>query len=165
MKVYKALIVFCVAGSFVSPLKAKAGETTIKLSLSDAITMARQNNSSIKASRSRIDQAEARVVQTRQVSLPKVTLSETFMVTNDPGAALVFKLQQKSLLNSDFDVFGDGDHVPGRGDQSGRIFPLSHESPRPVLRDLPAGDRRGGSLAGVGSGCAALPPSSNAECG
>ncbi len=104
MKVYKALIVFCVAGSFVSPLKAKAGETTIKLSLSDAITMARQNNSSIKASRSRIDQAEARVVQTRQVSLPKVTLSETFMVTNDPGAALVFKLQQKSLLNSDFDA-------------------------------------------------------------
>ena len=104
MKVYKALIGFCVAGSLTSPLQAKAGETTMKLSLSDAISMARQNNSSIKASHSRIDQAEARIVQTRQSSLPKVTLSETLMVTNDPGAALVFKLQQKSLQNSDFDA-------------------------------------------------------------
>ena len=102
MKVYKALIVFVVAGVLAMPLQAKAGETTIKLSLSDAITMARQNNSSIKAAHSRIDQAEARVVQTRQISLPKVTLSETLMVTNDPGAALVFKLQQSSIQSIDF---------------------------------------------------------------
>ncbi len=104
MKVYKALISFCMAGALTLPLQAKADDTTVKLSLSDAISMARQNNSSIKAARSRIDQAEARVVQTRQSSLPKVTLSETLMVTNDPGAALVFKLQQKSLQNSDFDA-------------------------------------------------------------
>ena len=102
MKVYKVLLGFCVAGSLSSPLQAQAGETTIKLSLSDAISMARQNNSSIKASRSRVDQAEARVVQSRQSSLPKVTLSETLMVTNDPGAALVFKLQQSSIQSSDF---------------------------------------------------------------
>ena len=85
-----------------SPLQAKGDETTMKLSLSDAITMARQNNNSIKAARSRIDQAEARVVQTRQSSLPKVILSETLMVTNDPGAVLVFKLQQSSIQASDF---------------------------------------------------------------
>jgi len=102
MKVYKALIGFCVAGTLTSPLPAQAGDTTMKLSLADAISMARQNNSSIKASRSRIDQAEARVVQTRQSSLPKVTLSETLMVTNDPGAALVFKLQQSSIQAIDF---------------------------------------------------------------
>jgi outer membrane protein len=102
MKVYKVLLGFCVAGSLSSPLQAQAGETTIKLSLSDAISMARQNNSSIKASRSRVDQAEARVVQSRQSLLPKVTLSETLMVTNDPGAALVFKLQQSSIVSSDF---------------------------------------------------------------
>jgi len=102
MKVYKALIVFVFAGALAMPLQAEAGETAIKLSLSDAITMARQNNSSIKAAHSRIDQAEARVVQTRQISLPKVTLSETFMATNDPGAALVFKLQQSSIQSIDF---------------------------------------------------------------
>ncbi len=100
MKVYKALIGFCVAGALGSPPQAKA--ETVRLSLSDAILMARQNNSLVKASRSRIEQAEARVVQSRQSYLPKVTLSETLMVTNDPGAALVFKLQQKSLVDSDF---------------------------------------------------------------
>lgn len=94
MKVYKALIGFCIGAILTSPLQAKAGDTTMRLSLSDAIAMARENNYTIKAARSRIDQAEARVVQTRQSFLPKITLSENLVVTNDPGAALVFKLQQ-----------------------------------------------------------------------
>ena len=105
MKVYKALITFCVAATLASPLPASARETTIKLTLSEALTMARENNYTIKAARSKVDQAEARIVQSRQSYLPKVTLSETLMVTNDPGAALVFKLQQKSLLNSDFEAY------------------------------------------------------------
>ena len=102
MKIYKVLISFCVAGVLASPLQAKGGDRTLRLSLADAITMARQNNYSVKAARSRVDQADARVVQTRQSSLPKVTLSETLVVTNDPGAALVFKLQQNSIQASDF---------------------------------------------------------------
>jgi outer membrane protein len=102
MKIYKALIGFCVAGALTSPLQAKAAET-LKLSLSDAITMARQNNYTVKAAKSRVDQAEARIVQTRQSFLPKVTLSETLVMTNDPGAALVFKLQQNTIQASDFD--------------------------------------------------------------
>ena len=105
MKVYKALIAFCVAGALSSPLQATARDTTIKLSLSEALSMACENNYTIKAARSKVDQAEARIVQSRQSYLPKVTLSETLMVTNDPGAALVFKLQQKSLLNSDFEAY------------------------------------------------------------
>ncbi len=94
MKIYKVLIGFCVAGALASPLQAEGGDRPLRLSLADAITMARQNNYSVKAARSRVEQADARVVQTRQSYLPKVTLSETFLVTNDPGAALVFKLQQ-----------------------------------------------------------------------
>jgi len=105
MKVYKALITCCVAATLASPLPASARETTIKLTLSEALTMARENNYTIKAARSKVDQADARIVQSRQSYLPKVTLSETLMVTNDPGAALVFKLQQKSLLNSDFEAY------------------------------------------------------------
>ena len=102
MKIYNALIGFCVAGALASPIQAKAGES-MKLSLSDAITTARQNNYAVKAAKSRVDQAQARVVQSRQSYLPKVTLSETLVVTNDPGAALVFKLQQNSIQASDFD--------------------------------------------------------------
>lgn len=94
MKIYKVLIGCCVAAALASPLHAKAVDRTMRLSLADAITMARQNNYAVKAAKSRVDQAQARVVQTRQSSLPKVTLSETLVVTNDPGAALVFKLQQ-----------------------------------------------------------------------
>ncbi|NHQ61149.1 TolC family protein [Chlorobium sp. BLA1] len=102
MKVYKALIACCVAGALGSPQQAAAGDKTMKLSLSEALTMARENNYTIKAARSKVDQAEARIVQSRQSYLPKVTLSETFVVTNDPGAALVLKLQQNSVQQSDF---------------------------------------------------------------
>ena len=104
MKIYKALIGLGVAGALCSPLPAKAGDTTVKLSLSKAVSIARQNNYTVKAARSRVDQAEGRVVQTRQSFLPKVTLSETLLITNDPAAALVFKLQQQSLQNSDFEA-------------------------------------------------------------
>ncbi|WP_076790165.1 TolC family protein [Chlorobium sp. KB01] len=103
MKVYKALIACCVAGALGSPQQAAAGDKTMKLSLSEALTMARENNYAIKAARSKVDQAEARIVQSRQSYLPKVTLSETFVVTNDPGAALVLKLQQNIVQQSDFD--------------------------------------------------------------
>ncbi len=102
MKVYKAFIGCCLAGALGAPLQAIGGEKIVKLSLSEAISMARENNYTLKAARSRVEQAEARVVQSRQSYLPKVTFSETFLVTNDPGAALVFKLQQKTLVDSDF---------------------------------------------------------------
>jgi len=104
MKLYKALIGVCVAGSLSLPMQAVAAEAVMRLSLSDVLERARQNNYTIKAARSRVDQADGRVVQSRQAFLPKVTLSETLTVTNDPGAALVYKLQQKSLLNSDFEA-------------------------------------------------------------
>ncbi|MEI7934248.1 MAG: TolC family protein [Chlorobiaceae bacterium] len=102
MKAYKALIVCCVVGAFVLPLQPAASGKSMKLSLSDAVSMARENNYSIRAARSRVDQAEARIIQNRQSSLPKVTLMETLTVTNDPGAALVLKLQQSIVQQSDF---------------------------------------------------------------
>ena len=102
MKVYNVLIACCVAGALGSPPQATARDKTMKLSLVDAVSMARENNYTIKAARSKVDQAEARIVQTRQSSLPKVTFSETLMATNDPGAALVLKLQQNIVQQSDF---------------------------------------------------------------
>ena len=102
MRFYKAVMGGFAVGWLLLPLGALAADTTLRLSLVDAVSMARLNNSSVKASRSRVEQAEARVVQSRQSLLPKVLLSETLMVTNDPGAALVFKLQQSSIVSSDF---------------------------------------------------------------
>ncbi len=102
MKIYNALIACCVAGALGSPLQATASDKTMKLSLADAVSMARENNFTIKAARSKVDQAEAKIVQSRQSYLPKVTFSETLMATNDPGAALVLKLQQNIVQQSDF---------------------------------------------------------------
>ncbi|NTV91969.1 MAG: TolC family protein [Chlorobiaceae bacterium] len=102
MKVYKALIGIMLAGNIAFPGCVQAADKTIKLSLGEAVSMARENNRTIKAARSRVAQADAKIVQTRQSYLPKVTLTETAVVTNDPGAALVFKLQQNIITQSDF---------------------------------------------------------------
>jgi outer membrane protein len=102
MKLYQALAGICLFGALAAPAGAVAGSRTVKLSLDEALRMARDNNYTIKAARSRVDQADAKILQTRQSYLPKVTLSETVMVTNDPGAALVFKLQQNSVRQADF---------------------------------------------------------------
>ncbi len=102
MKVYQVLTGICLCGALLSPGQAAAGSRTMRLSLEDAVRMARENNYTIRAARSRVDQAEAKITQARQSYLPKVTLSETFLVTNDPGAALVLKLQQNSVTMADF---------------------------------------------------------------
>ncbi|HWR02293.1 MAG TPA: TolC family protein [Chlorobaculum sp.] len=102
MKVYKAFISFCLAGSLIAPLQADAAGTVLRLSLEDALKIAHERNTSIKAVRARIDQADARIVQTRQSYLPRVKFSETWVHTTDPGANLVFKLQQGIVTQQDF---------------------------------------------------------------
>ncbi|AAM73266.1 MAG TPA: transporter [Chlorobaculum sp.] len=74
---------------------SQADAATMRLSLSDALKMAHERNTMLKAARAKNDQADARVVQSRQAYLPKVTLSETLLHSNDPGAVLVGKLQQE----------------------------------------------------------------------
>ncbi len=102
MKVYKAFIGFCMAGALVVPLQANAAGTVLRLSLDEALKMAHERNTSIKAVRARIEQADARIVQSRQAYLPKVKISETWVHTTDPGANLVYKLQQGIVTQQDF---------------------------------------------------------------
>lgn len=102
MKGYKVLTGICLFGALASPVHADKGGRAVKLSLEEAVRLARDNNYTIKAARSRVDQADAKIMQTRQSYLPKVTLSETFVATNDPGSALVFKLQQNIVETADF---------------------------------------------------------------
>ncbi|MBF0586391.1 TolC family protein [Prosthecochloris sp. N3] len=77
----------------VLPFSATAGP--VRLSLQDALDMARENNSTLKAAASRVEQAEARYLQTRKAYLPSVELSETMMHTNDPAAVFSYKLRQR----------------------------------------------------------------------
>jgi outer membrane protein TolC len=77
---------------------SQADAATMRLSLDDALKIARERNTMLKAARAKNDQADARIMQSRQAYLPKVTLSETVMHSNDPGAVLVGKLQQESAF-------------------------------------------------------------------
>jgi outer membrane protein TolC len=93
-------------------ISINAEAAVIKLSLDDALKMAHDRNTALKAARSRVDQADAMIVQSRQAYLPKVQLSETFTHTNDPGASLVFKLQQE-IANPQNDFTPDAlNHPP-----------------------------------------------------
>ncbi|ARM30176.1 transporter [Prosthecochloris sp. HL-130-GSB] len=73
---------------------------TVRLSLDEALEMARDNNYSLKAAASRVEQAEARYLQSRKAYLPSVTLSETVLHTTDPAAVFSYKLRQR-VVNPD----------------------------------------------------------------
>jgi len=102
MKVFKALAAVLVAASLCAPSGAEAAQKTLKLSLPDAISMARENNNTIKAAKSRVEQAEGRIVQSRQSYLPSLTLSENFVRTNDPLNVFGIKLMQANVQQTDF---------------------------------------------------------------
>ncbi|NTU57909.1 MAG: TolC family protein [Chlorobiaceae bacterium] len=100
MKVTRRFLALLLSAFAVS---SQAEAATMRLSIEDALKMAHERNTSIKAVRARIDQADARIVQSRQAYLPKVKISETWLHTTDPGANLVFKLQQGIVTAQDFD--------------------------------------------------------------
>ncbi|NQU46221.1 MAG: TolC family protein [Chlorobium sp.] len=102
MKVFKALAAVLVVASLCAPSGAGAAQKTLKLSLPDAISMARENNNTIRAAKSRVEQAEGRIVQSRQSYLPSLTLSENFVRTNDPLNVFGIKLMQTKVTELDF---------------------------------------------------------------
>ncbi len=69
-------------------------EDVMKITLEQALEIAEKNNYALKAAQARVDQAEARYVQSRKAFLPKVTLSETFVATDDPASVFTYKLRQ-----------------------------------------------------------------------
>ena len=69
-------------------------EDIMRITLEQALEIAEKNNYALKAAKARVDQAEARYVQSRKAFLPKVTLSETFVATDDPASVFTYKLRQ-----------------------------------------------------------------------
>ena len=109
MKATRRAVALIAAGIAFS---VNAEAATVKLSLDDALKMAHDRNTALKAAKARVDQADAMIVQSRQAYLPKVQLSETLTHSNDPGASLVFKLQQE-IANPQTDFAPDAlNHPP-----------------------------------------------------
>lgn len=82
-------------------LPSVANAQAMKLSANQTVDIALENNYSLKVAESRVDQADARYLQTRKAYLPTVTLSETFVGTNDPAAVFSYKLRQRIVSPAD----------------------------------------------------------------
>lgn len=93
MKLVKRVPGYILALVLFLPFAANA-EEVMRVTLEQALEIAEKNNYALKAAKARVDQAEARYVQSRKAFLPKVTLSETFVVTDDPASVFTYKLRQ-----------------------------------------------------------------------
>jgi outer membrane protein TolC len=74
----------------------------LKLSITDAIELARRNNIEIKLIQSEVDKMQADKNMTLAAFLPQLTISETFIKTNDPLNSFGIKLKRRSVTLMDF---------------------------------------------------------------
>lgn len=73
-----------------------------QLSLSEALSLADENNLNAKSAAARVEAARASYRMTNSVFLPSVDLSHTGITTNDPLSSFGFKLKQEIVTQSDF---------------------------------------------------------------
>jgi outer membrane protein TolC len=81
-------------------LSAQQGK--IKLTLNEALERAKKNNYEIKLAESEVDAMQADFNSSLAVFLPQITLSETFVRTNDPLNTFGLKLKQEIVSQMDF---------------------------------------------------------------
>lgn len=75
---------------------------TRQLSLSEALSLADENNLNAKSAEARMEAAKAQYRMTNSVFLPGVTASHTGVSTNDPLSSFGFKLKQEIVTMADF---------------------------------------------------------------
>lgn len=83
---------------------ASAGAETLKLSLRDAMSMALENNSQIKAARFTSQAAGQGVESAESRYLPAVSLEETLAASNSPTNTFMMKLDQGRFTQNDFQI-------------------------------------------------------------
>ncbi len=94
----KALLIL-VSSAFATSITA---QTTKQLTLDEAISGALSNNKTVQLAKMDETIAAANYKQTEAIYLPQIGLSYTAFSTNNPLNAFGFKLQQKSIAQSDF---------------------------------------------------------------
>jgi outer membrane protein TolC len=73
------------------------------LSLSEALSLAEQNNLNTKSAAARMEAAKAQYRMSNSVFLPGLSVSHTGVSTNDPLSSFGFKLKQEIVTQADFD--------------------------------------------------------------
>lgn len=86
---------------------------SLRLSLEDALARAREQNFRIRTAAAEHEMARAGQHQTRAVFLPRLTVSEQGVTTNDPLSTFGFKLKQETVSQADFapTLLNDPDRV------------------------------------------------------
>ena len=97
MKKEMLLLLFVVAG-----YASRPQDSTIHLSLQEAITASVSNNNAAKLSTLDVEIARAKFRQTDVILLPQANFSYTAITSNNPLIAFGSKLQQKSITAEDF---------------------------------------------------------------
>ncbi len=87
--------------SFISQV-IQAQENVIELSIDEALQLAKENNYEIKLAQTEVDKMAGDFNKSLSVFLPSLTLSETFIKTNDPLSSFGFKLKQEIVTAADF---------------------------------------------------------------
>jgi outer membrane protein TolC len=99
-KQWTALLLFL---SFVLPFNSSEAQERGLVSLEEARTQARSNNTDLKLFQKKYAVAKANYEQTRAVLLPQIRLTNTSTFTNNPLMAFGFKLLQRDVSTPDFD--------------------------------------------------------------
>lgn len=102
-------------------------DTTVRLSLDEALQAARSENYAVRAAEADRRRATAQKRQTLGVFLPQVTLQEQAVATTDPVSAFGFTLKQERFTQQDFQVGALND--PDRVDN----FRTSAQVQQPIL--------------------------------
>jgi outer membrane protein TolC len=87
---------------YLLPSYAYASEK--KISLSDAIKVALENNHEIKAFKNSVSAQKEDIGVARSFLLPKITFEERFLRTNNPTYSFMARLNQERFTQSDFAV-------------------------------------------------------------
>jgi len=99
-KAWLLAVVLFLCGGF-APAYAQDGAVR-KLTLNEALKLAKTKNHQVLIARHQLEKAEAQSLQSWSGFLPKVTVSETFVRSNDPVAVFGAKLRQGIFNMGDF---------------------------------------------------------------
>lgn len=101
-------------------------QTNIEISLEEAKSKAKENNTNLKISQQEYLIAKANYDQTRAVILPQINISNTSSFTNNPLNAFGFKLLQETVIASDFnpDILNNPGQVENFNTRIGLLQPL-----------------------------------------
>ncbi|MBL0132798.1 MAG: TolC family protein [Chitinophagaceae bacterium] len=98
--VFSALTVLLLLNNV--PISVSAQDSSKHISLSEAITATLNNNKTLQLAKLDESIAASNYKQTEAIFLPQVGFSYTAFTTDNPLNAFGFKLQQKSITQSDF---------------------------------------------------------------